>query len=141
MSIDEEKARLAQSWLNSAHEDLQAVNRLSRPPELIALAAYHCQQAVEKALKGFLLWNDQPFRKTHNLVELVEQCAKVDPEFSDLRLTAETLTPFGTEARYPDTQLVLDLVALNEAQQLAIEAVAFVQEKLPLNLSSDGGNA
>jgi hypothetical protein len=30
-------------------------------------AVFHCQQAAEKALKGFLAWHDVPFRKTHTL--------------------------------------------------------------------------
>jgi len=30
-------------------------------------ALFHCQQAVEKALKGFLTWHDRPFEKTHDL--------------------------------------------------------------------------
>ncbi|MGP8245321.1 MAG: HEPN domain-containing protein [Bryobacteraceae bacterium] len=50
-------------------------------PELVAETrawAFHCQQAAEKALKGFLTWNGCTFRKTQNLEEIGEQCLAVD---------------------------------------------------------------
>jgi HEPN domain-containing protein len=39
---------------------------------------FHCQQAAEKALKAFLTFHDQPFRKTHDLASLGKQCANID---------------------------------------------------------------
>jgi HEPN domain-containing protein len=41
-------------------------------------SARDCQQAAEKALKGFLTWHGRPFRKTHNLEEIGEQCLVLD---------------------------------------------------------------
>ncbi len=29
-------------------------------------------------MKAFLAWHDRPFRKTHNLIEIGEQCAAID---------------------------------------------------------------
>ena len=53
-------------WLGKAKEDLQAAKQLLRPSKALSSAAiFHCQQAAEKALKGFLAWPDVPFRKTH----------------------------------------------------------------------------
>jgi HEPN domain-containing protein len=66
----------AREWLHRAHADLR-IARLAlddRPP-LTSEALYHCQQAVEKALKGFLVFHDQPIRKSHDLRELGEQIA------------------------------------------------------------------
>ena len=37
--------------------------RLLYPAPLLGDATFHCQQAVEKALKAFLIWHDRPFRK------------------------------------------------------------------------------
>jgi HEPN domain-containing protein len=36
-------------------------------PPLFDEAVFHCQQAAEKAPKGFLAFNGCSFRKTHNL--------------------------------------------------------------------------
>jgi len=43
------------------------------------VAVYHCQQAAEKTLKAFLVFRQEPFRKTHNLKELGEACLALDP--------------------------------------------------------------
>jgi HEPN domain-containing protein len=62
-------ARIAdtKSWLARAADDLEAAERLLKAPALFGAAVFHCQQAAEKALKGFLAWHDTPFRKTHDL--------------------------------------------------------------------------
>lgn len=77
------------------------------------------------------MWNDTPFRKTHNLVELVRQCIEHDGSFQELQLVAETLTPYATESRYPDTELVLTGDRLAEAERLATETLDFVRTRLP----------
>jgi HEPN domain-containing protein len=51
---------------------------------LLNEAAFHCQQAAEKALKGFLTWHSCTFRKTHNLEEIGEQCLTIDPSLREL---------------------------------------------------------
>jgi HEPN domain-containing protein len=131
MNAEEGKAKLTKDWLISAADDLNAVSRLMQPPPLTNLAAFHCQPSIEKALKGYLMWNDVPSRKTHNLVELVRQCCEVDPSFRELRSMAESLTPYATESRYPDTEFVLDHEALIEARRMASESLQFVINRLP----------
>jgi HEPN domain-containing protein len=54
-----------------------------------------------KALKGFLTWHDQPFRKTHNLVEIGEQCVTIDTTLEDLARRAARLTEYAWKFRYP----------------------------------------
>jgi HEPN domain-containing protein len=50
------------SWFAKAHKDLRCgqIDLAAEPPAPDD-ALYHCQQAIEKALKGFPLWHDQPF--------------------------------------------------------------------------------
>lgn len=58
----------ARQWLRFAGEDMASAEQLFRAsPPLLKQALFHCQQAVEKALKGFLVYHDQPFRKIHAL--------------------------------------------------------------------------
>ena len=51
-------------WLIKSRHDLRSSQRLfsDRPP-LLDTAAYHCQQAAEKALKAFLALHDIPVPK------------------------------------------------------------------------------
>jgi len=59
------------------------------------------QQAAEKALKAFLTWRDVPFRKTHDLAEIGQQCIAVDRSLEALCRSAEGLTTFAWIFRYP----------------------------------------
>ncbi|MGI8551128.1 MAG: nucleotidyltransferase domain-containing protein, partial [Dehalococcoidia bacterium] len=74
MAAEAEQRRLTQEWIKTAEQDLLVAETVLRHASAPGGVAYHCQQATEKALKGFLLWNEVPFRKTHALKELVEQC-------------------------------------------------------------------
>ena len=62
---------------------------------------FHCQQAAEKSLKAFLVWRDQPFRRTHDLVELTRQCTNLEPALSLALHGIGPLTRFAWEFRYP----------------------------------------
>jgi len=80
MSPHELRANEAHAWLAKASDDLECATVLAAFGHE-AKALYHCQQATEKALKAFLTWHDQPFRKTHNLRELGDACAAIDPSW------------------------------------------------------------
>src|SRR4051812_31288376 len=92
----------AREWLARADLDLQLAERaLSILPVLAAGAAYHAQQAAEKALKAFLAAHNQPFPFTHNLAVLLPLCQALDTAFLGFGSVAATLTPFATQFRYP----------------------------------------
>ena len=56
---------------------------------------------TEKALKGFLVWNNIPFRKTHSLEEIGEQCIEQDMTLRDIIDRAVPLTEYAWLFRYP----------------------------------------
>jgi len=136
--MDEDKTRAVGQWLRKARHDLRSAYRLyTDTPPLLDTAAYHCQQAAEKALKGYLTQHDIPFRKTHLLVPLVAECALIDPQFDTLAEAAATLTPFATEFRYPGEGLDPEPADVVEAMQLAQTVVEFVLNRLPPDLSRE----
>lgn len=92
----------AHDWLLRARRDLLAVERaLSGEPVLGDQAAFHSQQAAEKALKAFLTAHDHPFAKTHNLERLVRLCQRIEWAFVGFLEAAYTLNPYATQFRYP----------------------------------------
>ena len=131
MAAEDEKLRLAWEWMGKALVDLWTAERMSQPPELPDIVAYHCQQAMEKVLKAFLVWNDQPFRRTHELLELVQQCEPLDGAFAGLEDAARILDPYATQYRYPGKGPSPGLEQAAIALSLAHEAFAFVEERLP----------
>ena len=79
------KTELVKSWLTKAQHDLGSAKRLvSDPDPYFDNAIYHCQQAAEKALKGFLVYHDVEFEKKHNLSVLVDLCSNIEPGFSGI---------------------------------------------------------
>lgn len=72
--MDDAKRDLVQAWLRRAHDDLRSARKLSEEPDpLFATALYHCQQCAEKSLKGFLVYHDEPFEKTHDVGVLLQR--------------------------------------------------------------------
>ncbi len=95
---------------------------------------FHAQQAVEKSLKGFLLWHDRPFRKTHDLTELGRQCIDLDTTLEAISRRAATLTVYAWIFRYPgDVDEPPDDEA-REALALAREVHEAIRGRLPENL-------
>jgi HEPN domain-containing protein len=89
-------------WLEKAeHDRLNVELLLGQAKPLTDVAAFHCQQAVEKLLKAYLTFREHDFEKTHDLRALVNLCARYDPEFAALLDDVEPLSPFAVRFRYP----------------------------------------
>ncbi len=91
------------SWLKSADDDVKSSEILMKS-NLYNPVCFHCQQAVEKLLKGFLAFNDKHVRKVHDLPELVGLCAQIDESFKNLFSDALRLDGFYIKARYLDDE-------------------------------------
>lgn len=100
--MDEATTELVRDWLTRASHDLQAAHLLATADNpLLDTAIYHCQQAAEKAVKAWLQSKDDPFPKTHDIEELVEQATKLNAAFQPFAKPAAVLTPYVSAFRYP----------------------------------------
>ncbi len=132
MTIDPQKASDTRIWLVKALRDLTTAEQLfvfENP--LLDSVVYHCHQAAEKALKGYLFWHDRPFRKTHNLEELLVQSASIDPTLFSFKADAILLSPLATQFRYPGDAIEPPLDKANLAFNSANALVAEVMKRLP----------
>jgi HEPN domain-containing protein len=92
----------AAEWLTKARDDLYTVELLRVFDDYpCVVAAFHCQQAVEKSLKAFLTAHKVPFRFRHDLGYLLDLCCEVEPECAALEPHIDGLTPYAVEVRYP----------------------------------------
>ena len=81
--MDDAKRELVQGWLIKAQHDLATARKLTTDPDpYLDTAIYHCQQAAEKAVKGFLVFHDQRFEKTHDIQLLITLAAPFGARFS-----------------------------------------------------------
>lgn len=132
MSPEAERAAEAREWLakvaldmRGARIDLQAV------PPLVEDALFHCQQAIEKALKALLVWHDTPFRKTHSLEEIGRICTSIDGALDDIVDEAVPLTEYAWAFRYPGAPPTPERREAEDALDVAERVVHAVVERLP----------
>ncbi|MGH2352187.1 MAG: HEPN domain-containing protein [Chloroflexota bacterium] len=133
---EDARTYLTRQWLVKARHDLIAAERLSQSAPLPDITAFHCQQAAEKALKAYLAWQNEPFRKTHNLRELVQQCVSLDGAFTELQEAGHKLSEYGVDSRYPGPFSEPTPEEAEEALRLASHAFEFVLSHLPPDLRS-----
>lgn len=120
------------AWLEKAAEDLAAAALdLAANPPLCGDAAFHAQQAVEKALKAFLTWHGREFRKTHSLVELGQQGVVLDRNLEPLLRQAAPLTEYAWKFRYPGDPERPSQREAEEALAIARWVYDAVLERLP----------
>jgi HEPN domain-containing protein len=128
-------ASLSAQWMEKARRDLaSAIRLLDGEPPYLDTAVYHCQQAAEKALKGFLASQGRPLRRVHDLIVLLDECTELDPSFDRLAHAAAALTPYGTAFRYPGNA---SEPSLPEARA-AVEAARCVLDRVALAIVRQG---
>ncbi len=91
-----------QAWFLKANDDLrEAEFVLTASPPFIGSSLFHSEQAVEKAVKGFLTWHEKIFR-TDDLEQLKALCVEVDPSTAEALDGVEQLTEYAFRFRYPN---------------------------------------
>ncbi len=92
---------VAAMLLGAAREDAKAMRALAALPDLAdAIVGFHAQQAIEKSLKAVLSKRRIPFRRTHDLAELLDVLADHDVEPPPFAERVDEFNPFAVEARY-----------------------------------------
>jgi len=130
------KQSLVLNWLHKARRDLLSAKRLARGPDpYLDTAIYHCQQCVEKAIKGWLVYHDQSFEKTHDLRLLVTLASEVESQFTQWFDVAEQVTPYATAYRYPGEILEPTEDEYQQAFKAASRFYDFLCSVLPIQLS------
>jgi HEPN domain-containing protein len=119
-------------WITKADNDFLSAQHLAKNmrPVPIEIVCFHCQQAVEKYLKSFLVYNDQEPPKIHDLVELAKFCGKIDADFLQVSQQCECLTPFASQTRYPGT-VDPEEADMSRALAFAQDIIVFVKTKMP----------
>lgn len=129
--MDQNKLEEINQWIKKAWRDYYSAEKLMSGSEQFPdTAVYHCQQAVEKILKAFLTFQDIVFKKSHNLVYLINLCSQENHAFIRFRTHAEILTPYGTAFRYPSDDFEPEIEDVREAFQLSKELLEFVSRLL-----------
>ena len=103
-------------------------------PQYRDTIAFHCQQAAEKYLKGFLLFLDLPFKRQHSLSYLLGLLSQKIEISVDLYDNASELEDFAVEIRYPDTSVDLSDDEIQQAFKIAKLIRAYVLSQMNLTI-------
>lgn len=97
-------------WIKKAEADFEGAIHLSRRRKkpLPDLVCFHCQQCIEKYLKAFLIFNQAPFPKTHDLLLLLDLSKSYQPTLELQRELFEFLNPYSVQFRYPGEETTIE---------------------------------
>ena len=111
-----------ESWILLADKDLMAAEIVLKDDyPLTNIAAFHCQQTIEKYLKAYLMEKDIPPPKTHDLIKLNGMIKSIkDLGIDEHKLIA--INEVYIESRYPgEIGLMPDGVPTDEQAKEFIE--------------------
>ncbi|HEY4149506.1 MAG TPA: HEPN domain-containing protein [Chitinophagaceae bacterium] len=127
--MTEAEKRHLEQWVDKAEHDLIAANLIiEHQPIILDIACFHCQQAVEKYLKTFLIFKKEEFPKTHNLDLLLQNCTTHNEAFTDIDL--KNLEDFAVRGRYPHDFLRPDLAETKEFYEIAVAVKSLVLQSI-----------
>ncbi len=127
-----EVAAEVREWPERAADDLrEAEHDLTAAPPLLRGAAFHSQQAAEKALKAFLAAHERPFPRTHDLDTLGITVVALDSTMAALVDRARDLTPYAWRFRYPGAPLAPAEHETRESLGPAREVYEAILSRLP----------
>jgi HEPN domain-containing protein len=130
-----EKIDIVKQWIEKADHDLGTAQvTYLYLPKYRDTIAFHCQQAAEKYLKGFLLFLDISFSRQHSLnylLGLLSQKIEIPDELFD---NASELEDFAVDIRYPDTTVELSDEEIQQAFKVAKLIRSFVITQTDLTI-------
>jgi HEPN domain-containing protein len=122
-----ESKDIAIEWFKIAENDILSAEYLQNmSPIPVEIICYHCQQSVEKYLKGYLALKGVEIIKTHDLILLNKMCQKHDAEFKKIEEACLILTDYGINVRYPfpldinDSDMHIALIRAREIKEYVL---------------------
>jgi HEPN domain-containing protein len=105
-----------EAWISFAEKDILTVSEIIEKSELTNIATFHCQQAIEKYFKAYILESEKPIRKIHNLLTLYGTIKEIVDLKIDEDLLA-TINDIYLESRYPGETGLLDDGSMPSVEQ------------------------
>jgi len=91
---------LADQLLGVARDDEAAARTLLEAQSPDSMVGFHCQQAVEKALKAVLAARGIEFPFTHDIGLLIQLCEDAGTPLPEALADVDRLAPFAVHMRY-----------------------------------------
>lgn len=124
---------MAEPWLEKVIHDIGSAKIIHQHlPDYYDTIAFHCQQAVEKSIKGILVYYGKDFKYSHYLPYLINLLSQLIPVTDEEEDKAILLNQFSVEIRYPNTTIALseeDIInAIEIADYFMEKAIAIIRQ-------------
>jgi len=98
-----EQVNEIKQWINKGDHDLGTAKiTFLHVPEYLDTVTFHCQQAVEKYFKAYLIFQDTAFLFSHDLIYLLDLIAQKDMDFKRYYDAISELQGYAVEVGYPN---------------------------------------
>ncbi len=95
-----EESHYSKDWFRIGDREPKRARYLLHGGDLEG-AGFNIQQAVEKYLKGYLLFKGWELKRIHNLETLMNDAIRYDPSFEEFIAACQKMTQYYLEDRYP----------------------------------------
>ena len=127
-----EQVNEIEQWIIKGDHDLGTAKvTYLHIPEYLDTVTFHCQQAVEKYLKAYLLYQSLSFKFTHDLVYLLDLITQKDTDFEMYYDSVSELQGYAVEIRYPNESIYLS----NEKVETAILIAKTIRDVVTQKMS------
>ena len=116
-----------QTWLLRARSNLLLAQKGQRKGVVLEDLCFNAQQAAEKAFKAICLHTGQDFPKTHSISRLIEIIEISSISIPDEVKSANVLTQYAVQTRYPGPIEEVTLEEYKESLVLAAKVVFWAE--------------
>jgi len=117
-------------WLRRAKSNLIRAKQPKPEGVLWEDLCFDAQQAVEKAIKGLLIFYGIPFRFVHDIAELLTRLEQGGISLPEHARLAAALSEYAVETRYPGSAEPVTEEEYRQAIALAETVVRWVEQLL-----------
>ena len=118
-------------WIEKAERDIKSAKILKEHECGNDVVAFHSQQAVEKLLKAYLIFNGEGIVSGHSLIYLCKMSEKHNNDFKKYIKDCGFVNQYYIETRYPaDNPLIVSDYEAEECIKIAEEIYRAVISKL-----------
>ena len=125
------KKQVVNEWFERGKRDLEVAKILLSDEKYSDVVLFHIHQAVEKYLKGFLIYKGWKLKKIHDIEVLITEAASFNKEFQKYLDFSRKLTAFYLEERYPPRPVTYySKTEIKETLEITEEIINKLKEKI-----------
>lgn len=121
----------AKRWLKQAKHDL-LVAKKNLENKFFSDACYSAEQAAQKALKGYLYFQEVRFVWEHSVAELAKRAISYKKSFQELAEFGKILDQYYIPTRYPDALAPPAVPFESYSKKEAVEAIKIAKSILKI---------